>query len=115
MDVVNWTGNRYYVPGQGSSWSIFSACASHWGVGCSSIGRNAEAVINALKAGKPVIASMGPGTFTKAGHLIVIKGVTKDGYFIINDPNEGNFNKYGTERFSINTVMSQSKQFWAFG
>ncbi|BDF45187.1 hypothetical protein CE91St56_23100 [Lachnospiraceae bacterium] len=115
VDVVNWTGNRYYVPGQGSSWAIFSACANHWGVGCSSIGRNAEAVINALKAGKPVIASMGPGTFTKAGHLIVIKGVTKDGYFMINDPNEGNFNKYGTERFSINTVMSQSKQFWAFG
>lgn len=114
-DVVDWTGNRYYVSGQGSSWAIFDACAKHWGVGCSTIGRNAESIMAALKEGRPVIASMGPGTFTKGGHLIVIRGFTSDGYFIVNDPNEGNFKKYGTEKFSFNTVLSQAKQFWAYG
>lgn len=114
-DVVAWTGNRYYVSGQGSSWAIFEACADHWGVGCSTIGKSVESIMEALRSGKPVIASMGPGTFTKGGHLIVIKGFTADGYFLVNDPNEGNWNKYGTERFSFSTVLSQAKQFWAFG
>ena len=114
-DVVDFTGNKYYVSGSGSSWSIFGACASHWGVASQSIGCNLDSIISALEAGKPVIASMGPGTFTKGGHIIVIRGITADGYFLINDPNKGNYDKYGTDKFSCNVVMNEAKNFWCFG
>lgn len=49
--------------------------------------KSPQSVLDALASGKPVIASMSPGTFTKGGHFIVIRGVTADGYFLINDPN----------------------------
>lgn len=114
-DVVKWTGNKYYVSGQGSSWSIFAACAKNWGISCSNLGRSQQNVIAALQAGKPVVASMGPKTFTKGGHFIVLRGVTTDGYFLVNDPNKKNFNKYGTDRFKTSVVFSEAKNFWSFG
>ncbi|MBO5093168.1 MAG: C39 family peptidase [Lachnospiraceae bacterium] len=114
-DVVKWTGNKYYVSGQGSSWSIFSACAKNWGVSCNNLGKSQKNVIAALQAGKPVIASMGPKTFTKGGHIIVLRGVTMDGYFLVNDPNKKNFKKYGTDKFKTSVVFSEAKNFWSFG
>lgn len=115
VTVVNWTGNRYYVPGAGSSWSIFGACANHWGVPCNNLGKSLQGVINALNEGKPVIASMGPGTFTKGGHLLVLRGVTSDGYFLVNDPNKANYNKYKTDKFNAKVVFAEAKNFWSFG
>lgn len=87
-DIVDWTGNRYYVAPAGQSWSIFPACASQWGVGCQNLGKDSNAVVNALSRGRPVIASMAPGTFTKAGHFIVLRGVTAEGKILVNDRSE---------------------------
>lgn len=114
-EVAAWAGDTYYVPGAGSSWSLFYEGAKHYGTTCQRIGKNADLIVSAIMSGRPVIASMGPGTFTKGGHFIVIIGFTKDGYFIVNDPNKGNVQKYNTKKFSMNTVMSQAKAFWAFG
>lgn len=114
-DVASWAGNKYYVPGVGSSWSLFYNGAANYGAHCSSISRNADTIMEAISSGRPVIASMGPGTFTKGGHFIVIIGFTKDGFFIVNDPNKGNVQKYHTKKFSIGTVMDQAKAFWAVG
>lgn len=114
-DVAVWAGNKYYVSGVGSSWSLFYNGASHYGAHCSSISKNTDSIMAAVSSGRPVIASMGPGTFTKGGHFIVIIGFTKDGYFIINDPNKGNVQKYNTKKFSAETVMGQAKAFWAIG
>lgn len=113
-DVVAWTGNQYYVSGQGSAWSIFAACAKNWGLRCSNMGKTQKSVIEALEAGKPVIASMGPGKFTKGGHIIVIRGVTKDGNFLVNDPNKKNYKKYGTDEFKMSLVFEEAKNFWCF-
>lgn len=114
VDVVKWTGNKYYVSGAGSSWGIFSACASNWGLGCRNLGMNYRAVLQSLEQGKPVVASMRPGTFTRGGHFIVLRGVTSDGYFLVNDPNKNNYKKYGTDKFSCKTVIREAKNFWCF-
>lgn len=114
-DVVKWAGNRYYVAGQGSSWAIYAAAAKNYGYVCSNLGKNKANVIAALEAGRPVIASMGKGTFTKGGHFIVIRGITEDGYFLVNDPNKKNVDKYKTDRFKMEVVFREGKNFWAFG
>lgn len=114
LDVVEFTGNNYYQAGAGSTWSIFPAVASHYGYGCSNLGKNSAALIDALKSGHPVIASMGPGTFTKGGHFIVLKGITEDGKILVNDPNDNETKNHNNKEFNINLILTESKNFWSF-
>ena len=114
-DVVHWAGNRYYVAGQGSSWSLFPAVAEQYGIKCSELGKNAKAVVDALSNGCPVIASMGPGTFTSGGHFIVLRGITEDGKILVNDPNDNTYSKKFYEReFDLALFMNEGKNFWKF-
>ncbi|MEG2860464.1 MAG: C39 family peptidase, partial [Clostridia bacterium] len=46
-----------------------------------------EELVAVLKEGRPIIANMGPGYFTDAGHYVVLRGVTEDGMILVNDPN----------------------------
>lgn len=113
VDIVSWTGNRYYVAGSGSSGTIFSACAEHWGYQCVNLGGNISAAIEALQNGHPVIVSVN-SYFTNGGHFMVLTGVTEDGYFIINDPNGANVRKFGTNRFSIDLVRNHAVNYRYF-
>lgn len=113
-DIVQFTGNNYYSAGVGSTWAIFRGCANHWNLKDKNIGKNLDKVMEELQRGNPVIASMGKGMFTSSGHIIVIRGCTEDGYFLVNDPNKNNVIKYNTDRFSINQVFRESKNFWSF-
>lgn len=114
VDVARVAGDRYYVPGSGSSWGIFAGTAPVWGMGCSSLGKSRESVRQELLAGHPVIASMGPGTFTRGGHFIVLRGITGEGKFLVNDPNRKNYEGYGTDEFSMELVFREAKNFWSF-
>lgn len=113
-DVVNWAGNRYYVAGSGSSWAIYPAAAQHWGLQCTSISKTSAMVAAELSEGHPVILSMGPGTFTKSGHFIVLSGITEDGRVYVNDPNDSESKQFYNKTFSLPEVLSESKAAWAF-
>lgn len=95
----------YYVKGKGSSHSLFSKAASDYGFHCKSLKVNAQIIINELAAGHPVIITVGKGKFTKGGHIMVIRGLTDEGEFLLNDPNKKNYVKFGTDKFTINEVM----------
>lgn len=114
VDVIRFTGNKYYVAGQGSSGDIFPACAAQWGYQFQNLAGDSAAAIRAVQNGYPVIVSVGAGYFTSGGHFMVITGVTEDGYFIINDPNGANVRKYGTNRFSIDLVLKDAVNFRYF-
>lgn len=101
MVIVGLTGNRkatpdkiakyaqdngYYLKGTGTSWSLLTEGASHFGVVGREISLSKETVRNALQQGQPIICSMGPGDFTTEGHFIVLTGM-KDGRIKVNDPN----------------------------
>lgn len=113
-DVVSWTGNRYYVSGKGSSWNIFPACASNWAISCQNLGKSTAGMTAALSSGKPVIASVGPGTFTKGGHLIVLRGITEDGKILVNDPSDNNTKNHINKKFPLELIIRESKNFWSF-
>lgn len=109
-EVADWAGNKYYVPGKGQSWSLFPAAASNWGCQARQTASSQE-VIAALESGCPVIASMGPGHFTSAGHFIVLCGTTSDGYLIVNDPNLYNYNHHG-DTVPADWVWSEAKGYF---
>lgn len=112
--IVDWTGNRYYVEPAGQSWGIFPACAAQWGLTCQNLGKDATAIVNALSDGKPVIASMAPGTFTKAGHFIVLRGITEDGKILVNDPNDNASKNFINRQFELSLILREAKNFWSF-
>lgn len=113
-DVVAWAGNRYYVNGAGTSWSIFEPAAEHWKVKCTNIGKDQNAMKEALSKGKLVIASMGPGTFTKGGHFIVLTGITDDGKIRVNDPNDNASKKHIEKSFEVSLILRECKNMWVF-
>ncbi len=114
-DVVNWCGNDYYMNGVGTSWGIFDVVESSWGIKCTSIGKNQTVLIQALREGKPVIASMGPGTFTKNGHFIVLSGITMDGKITVKDPNDNAFKNHVSKGFDVNLILRECKNLWVCG
>lgn len=112
--VAAYAGNRYYVHPAGQSWGIFPACASQWKVKCKSLGKDTQALISALSNGKPVIASMSPGTFTKGGHFIVLRGVTSQGTILVNDPNDNSIKNFINREFDLSLILREAKAFWSF-
>lgn len=114
-EIVAWSGSKYYVSGAGTSWSIFEPAGKQWGVPCTNIGKNETKMLDALQNGKIIIASMGPGTFTKGGHLIVLTGITASGKITVNDPNDSKIkNHIGTE-FAVSLILRECKNMWVFG
>lgn len=84
-DVIAWSGTTYLAP-TGSSWEFFPAAASHYGVGYRSV-KDQASVVEALENGYTIIAREQPGSFfSPVGHFIVLRGVTDDGKFLVNDP-----------------------------
>ena len=79
--------NGYKCVGNGSYLRLIPDGATHYGLtveGCS--GADPQQIVDTLSSGGLVIALMGPGTFTKSGHFIVLRGVTEEGNILIADP-----------------------------
>lgn len=113
-DVVVWSGNTYYVNGSGTAWTIFNPAAAHWGVNCTNIGKDKDAMLEALSSGKLIIASMGPGTFTQRGHFIVLTGITESGGITVNDPNDNTNKQHGQQEFEPSLILRECKNMWVF-
>ena len=77
----------YYTPGSGTSWSLMTQGAAHYGLDATRVTVSAEAITDALAQEYVMIASMKPGDFTYTGHFIVLTGLDKDGLVRVNDSN----------------------------
>lgn len=111
--VAAWAGYTYHSPGQGAIHTIFPAAAKRWGLNCTTLGTNMDLVVKALSEGKPVIASMSKGTFTKGGHIIVLRGIA-DGKILVNDPNDNAKKQHFNRSFDVSLIKREGKQFWSF-
>ena len=100
-----------YYHGAGWSHGTLSRYAAEYGVQTRWIANDGEAVLQALREGKPVIAHMGQGIFTEKGHYLVLRGVTEEGLVLMNDPNSrSNCGK----AFPMETLLKQAKTSTAF-
>lgn len=104
--------NGYYTEQGGSTWSLMEKGAAKLGiVGTQVMEWNAAAVAAQLRAGKPMVFSLGPGDFTMLGHFIVVSGINEDGTVMVNDPNS----KMNSQKsWEIQTILEQAKGMWAF-
>ena len=76
----------WYVPGVGTAWTLMTDGAAQLGLNAEQITTDRETILRTLDEGKLLIASMGPGDFTDAGHFIVISGYEDEGFHVL-DPN----------------------------
>ncbi|MGL5692437.1 MAG: C39 family peptidase, partial [Peptostreptococcaceae bacterium] len=103
--------NGYLANGVGTKWSIMTEGAKNFGLNGMEINLNKSSITSTLKNGHLIIASMGPGEFTRKGHFIVLKGIDSDGKIIVNDPNS----KVKSEKtWDIDVFMKEAKNLWAF-
>lgn len=100
----------YYAPDSGTSWSLMSDGAAHFGIIGEELTLSRSAMENALSSGQPIICSMRPGDFTTTGHFIVITGL-KDGKFIIKDPNS---KERSNQLWDYQILEHQISNLWAF-
>lgn len=106
--LFKWACDNGWYTGSGLSYAAVKKLCSNYGVTLTWVGTKAE-ITNALKAGNPVIALMGPGTFTSGGHYIVLSGIKiQDGttYIRVNDPNSSSrTNSY----YTLDLIWSEKR------
>lgn len=105
-EIAKW-GGKYYISGAGSSHELFSAVATAGGLSCRQ--GNPDEVYKALKEGKPVVASMHQGHFTKGGHIMGLVGVDDKGLVEIRDSGHIDTNK---KNWNFNIIKSEADGFW---
>ena len=102
--------NGYYVPGQGTSWSLLRDGAGAFGISCCQLPLDKGQLDAALDAGQPVICSMLPGDFTTEGHFIVLTGRADNGEYIVRDPNSVSRSE---KTWSYDRLSGQIAALWA--
>lgn len=101
--------NGFYVEGVGSSWSLISTGARHFGLDSQELPLSKSSILSTLEAGNPIIVTVGPGTFTSTGHFLVLTGLTSDGKIKINDPNS----KYNSSKsWDVGVFLKETRNLW---
>ncbi|MEW9095392.1 MAG: C39 family peptidase [Clostridiaceae bacterium] len=103
--------NGYLVEGVGSSWELMTQGSRNFGLKGKELPLNENVIINTLKEGQPIIASMAPGTFTTSGHFIVLTGVDSNNKIIVNDSDSKIRSK---QTWDIDIFMKETKNLWTF-
>lgn len=110
-DVATW-GPQYYSPGEGAYHTLIPEASEHWGLKCKKIDASADTIYAELKAGHPIVALMGKGTFTGGGHFIVLRGYTDEKKILVNDPNKKNHN-FNEREFDVSIIINEKKKLWS--
>jgi len=103
--------NDYYTEDSGTSWALMSDGAENLGLEVEALSIGQETIQSKLESGCLVICSMKPGDFTDIGHFIVLRGVTKQGKLLINDPNSI---ARSQKKWGFGVVLKQIKAAWAY-
>lgn len=101
----------YYTPGSGTSWSLMTQGAAHYGLDADRVTLSADAIADTLARGRVIIASMKPGDFTYTGHFIVLTGLDRDGRVRVNDSNS---RLNSAKSWDAQVLVDQMKAAWSY-
>lgn len=113
VELANWSLKRgYHIPNAGTAWEFFTESAKAYGIDCQQTPINSNNIKSALSSGKPIIMNVGPGTFTKGGHYIVLRGLTSDGKVVVSDPASRDRSQ---RTYDVSVFCNEGKGMWVFG
>lgn len=95
-----------------TAWTLMTDGARSLGLTSEELPASEDAVADALRSGRFVIASMRPGDFTTTGHFIVLAGLDGDGSVTVRDPNS---EERSHESWDLTRVLGQCANLWALG
>jgi hypothetical protein len=109
--LFQWAYDNGMYYGDGLGHEAMSQLAARAGLKGVWLDNRPELILQALWSGRPVAAHMGPGTFTKDGHYILLWGVDDGGLIQVNDP-------YSAERsqktYPLDLILGEVKTSRAF-
>lgn len=100
-----------YVEGGLTAWRLMSEGAAELGLASREVPADASRLESELRAGHPVICSVGPGDFTDEGHFIVLAGLDDEGRLVVHDPNSP---ANSAQTWDLDRVLGQCRNLWAF-
>ena len=110
--------NGYYCSGSGSYHSLIPGAAEQYGLTAKG-NLTAQEIVDALEDGKLVVAIMAKGHFTKNGHFIVLRGVTREGKILVADPASI---ERSNQEWELSLIMNEARKgagaggpFWEIG
>ena len=88
VELANWSvASGHRCEGNGSYHSLIPESAKAYGLKVEGAGKNdAQKIAGALADGKLIVVIVGPSTFTRTGHFVVLRGITADGKILMADP-----------------------------
>lgn len=101
--------NGYYVSNNGTSWTLISEGAQHYGLSSRTLPLHKPSLTQALDHGNVLILAMGPGHFTSIGHYIVVYDYDEDGFYV-NDPNS---RERSEKVWSFEEISDEIRNIWA--
>lgn len=115
VDTSKWSVDHgYRTTNSGTSWGFFNALGKEYNLNTKELPVSSESVATSLSEGKPLIASMKKGHFTKNGHFIVLSGADSEGNIMVNDPAGAEGMKRSGIRWPLGTILNEAKRFWSF-
>ena len=103
--------NGWYYPGIGTSWGMMNEGAEKLGLSVVMLDPDAERMNQALREGKGVIATVGPGDFTTEGHFIFLCGLAENGEILVHDPNSVLRSR---KSWPADRLIGQMKKMWIY-
>lgn len=114
LDILDWSGNRFFSKDQGTSWSIFNEFAVKNDYLFEDLEDNIELVKEHLKKGHPIIISVKPGYFTEIGHIMVLSGYNEEkNTFWLNNPSDTTKKGHSIKEFTQEELQKEAIRYWA--
>ena len=107
VDATVWAYEHGYYSSAGSAHALIPAMSEAYGLNCEGVGTDYASIKKALKKGKPVVALMGPGYFTRKGHFMVLIGIDDDDNVTVADVGSRTRSAY---KYALSDIIAQSKR-----
>ena len=114
IDILNWSGNRYFDKETGTAWHIYQDFAFEHGYMYQDLTDNLALAKEHLLAGHPVVISVKPGYFTEVGHIMVLSGYNAEkNLFWVNNPSDSKEKKHASRAFTEDEITKEALRYWA--